>query len=155
MFLFSKIIKTFNFRRDNVEKAKANDGSDSDDQPLSKLSKTKKLKRSHKERYKIVQQTVPKLGPEYTKKEENDCSRTVKWMRYNRSIEQCDEGNCSYSDHYPEGSASVTPDTTGNQVVNNEEYSTTSSAGPSTELMFQPKLEKDEQLQTTESCSSD
>lgn len=151
MILFTKIIKTFNFRRDNAEKAKANDGTDSDDQPLSKLSKNKKQKRSHKERYKIVQQTVTKLEPQETKKENLDYTRTVKRMRYDRTIEECDEGNCSYSDHYPECLTSFTPDITCNQVVNNEGYATTSFAGPSTGL----KLEKDEHSESTESCTSD
>lgn len=86
-----------------MEKIKANPSSDSDDYlPLSKLSKHKKQKRKHKTESSPKREKTPETVP-------LDYSVMLERIRYNRSIEECDERGCSYSDHYPQSQTPVAP----------------------------------------------
>lgn len=87
----------------SIEKIKLNPSSDSDDNlPLSKFSKHKKQKRKHKTELSPKREKTPEPVP-------LDYSVMLERMRFKRSIEECDERGCSYSDHYPQTHTPVAP----------------------------------------------
>lgn len=125
-----KLFLNYFYRSASDERArgKPNNSSDSDDNlPLSKLSKHKKQKRNHKERYKIVNSSSKREKPRSLE----ELKSTLNTMRSGHSIEECDDGDCSYSDHYPQSLTPTEPNLTQNDQMVKPEERYAISAGPS------------------------
>lgn len=95
--------------------------SDSDDNlPLSKMSKHKKLKRKHRtEQPPKVEEEEEKVPIAEAPKSTLDYSKMLEKMIFKRSIEECDERGCSYSDHYPQSHTPVVHRVLDTQECNN------------------------------------
>lgn len=112
--------------------------SDSDDYlPLSRLSNHKKQKRFYEE--KVTSPRLEKVTP--VPEGITNYIGMLERMRSDRTIEECEESNCGYSDHYPETSTSFTQKVMDNQTIKEENH--TACPGPScSRKVFKIELKK-------------